>query len=94
MQANPTRNPEAVEQSDGGISTDLLAMGCKSSAAIFQRAMDQVLAHFSSTNTFRVRRGGYERPMVSLNSSLTGALGMFSFVPPDSNLGRGYCPAL
>ena len=67
MQANPTRNPEAVEQSDGGISTDLLAMGCKSSAAIFQRAMDQVLAHFSSTNTFRVRRGGYERPMVSLS---------------------------
>lgn len=68
VQANPTRNPEAVEQSDGGISTDLLAMGCKSSAAIFQRAMDQVLAHFSSTNTFRVRRGGYERPMVSLKS--------------------------
>ena len=30
-------------------------MGTKSSAAIFQRAMDQVLAPFSNTNRFRVR---------------------------------------
>ena len=86
VQANPTRNPEAVEQSDGGISTDLLAMGCKSSAAIFQRAMDQVLAHFSSTNTFRVRRGGYERPMVSLKYLHTAAVlrPQGSMIPPSA----------
>ncbi len=30
-------------------------MGTKSSAAIFQRAMDQVLAPFSNTNRFKVR---------------------------------------
>ena len=32
-----------------------MPMGTKSSAAIFQRAMDQVLAPFSNTNRFRVR---------------------------------------
>lgn len=33
----------------------VMPMGTKSSAAIFQRAMDQVLAPFSNTNRFRVR---------------------------------------
>ena len=51
----------------GSYRWTVLAMGCKSSAAIFQRAMDQVLAPFGSSNTFRVRRGGYERPVASSN---------------------------
>ena len=33
----------------------VMPMGTKSSAAIFQRAMDQVLAPFSNTNRFKVR---------------------------------------
>ena len=49
----------------GSYRWTVLAMGCKSSAAIFQRAMDQVLAPFSSSNTFRVRQGGYEGPTAS-----------------------------
>ena len=34
----------------------VMPMGTKSSAAIFQRAMDQVLAPFSNTNRFKVRQ--------------------------------------
>ncbi len=51
----------------GSYRWTVLAMGCKSSAAIFQRAMDQVLAPFVSSNTFRVRRGGFEMPVASPN---------------------------
>ena len=67
----------------------VMPMGTKSSAAIFQRAMDQVLAPFSNSNRFRVRH----RPAPPAGDLQPAPLKVTSIEVEPAGMGSLHAPA-